>query len=49
MSSMAFAQHFLSYFLPSGELLSEVSFAHNKRIEMVSENVANRISEDTKV
>lgn len=49
MSSMAFAQHFLSYFWPSGELLSEVSFAHNKRVEMVSENVVNRINEDTEV
>lgn len=49
MSSMAFSQHFLSYFLPSGQLLSDVSFAHEQRVELHSKKIEHPVIQDVAV
>lgn len=49
MSSMAFSQHVLSYFLPSGELLSDVSLAHEQRVELLSKRIEHPVRQDVAV
>ncbi|MBR9792199.1 MAG: hypothetical protein GYB58_10675 [Gammaproteobacteria bacterium] len=46
MSSLPLSQHFLSHFMPVGQPLSMVTFAHQQRTPLLAQQVANPVSGD---
>ncbi|MDC8830929.1 S41 family peptidase [Alteromonas gilva] len=48
-SPLALSQHFLSYFVPTGQRLSEASFAHRKRETLMSHAVNKPVKKEVAV
>ncbi|MDG6097003.1 hypothetical protein EXU34_06060 [Alteromonas sp. ZYF713] len=46
MSSLPLSQHFLSHFMPVGQPLSMVTFAHQQRIPLLAQPVASPVGSD---
>ncbi|MFC3092838.1 S41 family peptidase [Alteromonas sediminis] len=49
LSTLAFSQHILSYFLPPSQFLSKVSLAHQEHIELRSKEIENPINQNVEV